>query len=269
MNKPKIYASCKAGCLWETVHYSDFLAAGGLVPLVENEETHKYYLTDLTKNVNEYIDCDLQFKIYDASKARFNTGNDYEGKWLMRFGIRVERNGQAITNRYFTTVPTRAEFAHVMDFHLHNMEIDYETGKLSIYFTLQGEDERYTDDITINEDGDIISVGIFVENIGYTMYTYAKGYENSAVYLLGAGGEGLNITVEDAVSDEQVAAAVENYIKENPISGVSDEQVIEIITQYLTDNPIESASELTDTSTGAKYSLSVIDGKLALTELTD
>ena len=30
-NKPKIFATCKAGCLWETVHKADFVSSAALV----------------------------------------------------------------------------------------------------------------------------------------------------------------------------------------------------------------------------------------------
>ena len=36
-NKPKIHATCKAGCLWETVHLDDFKRSASIVELPKNE----------------------------------------------------------------------------------------------------------------------------------------------------------------------------------------------------------------------------------------
>lgn len=246
MNKPKIWATCKAGCLWQTVHYSDFLASGGLVPLNEDGD-HKFHLTDATLPVNSYIDCDLHFKIYDASEARFY-GEDSNGTWFMKLGFVLRKNTEIIEERYFLDIPARAEFEHNLTLDIHNIESGYIDGKFTLIYSVQGQRKTYNKDITL-ESTDKLYLDLFVENIGYTDNPERmQGYENSAVYLIGAGkGEGLNITVEDAVTDEQVAAAVADYLSKNPIG---------------------SASELTDTATGTKYSLSIVDGKLTLTPIT-
>lgn len=48
-NKPKIYGTCAAGCLWETVHYSDFVQSASLRKIEHNgnlllEKKHRYRL---------------------------------------------------------------------------------------------------------------------------------------------------------------------------------------------------------------------------------
>jgi hypothetical protein len=45
------------------------------------------------------------------------------------------------------------------------------------------------------------------------------------------------------VSDEQVAAAVDNYLTLHPIEGVTDEQVAAAVENYLVENPIEDGED--------------------------
>lgn len=51
MNKPKIFATCKAGCLWETVHRDELLSSATLV---------EKFLTDGAVNTSPF----LRYKIY-------------------------------------------------------------------------------------------------------------------------------------------------------------------------------------------------------------
>ena len=65
-NKPKIYASCKAGCNWETIHKSDFEAMAshirqnvidGKCDLISGKE----YIIFAPKDTDENFTCKLIF----------------------------------------------------------------------------------------------------------------------------------------------------------------------------------------------------------------
>ena len=46
----------------------------------------------------------------------------------------------------------------------------------------------------------------------------------------------------DAAITERVAAAVEAYLKENPVTGVTDEQIAQAVSDYLTENPVQAGA---------------------------
>ena len=66
-NKPKIYASCKAGCLFETVHKSDFEKSASHIPVVADEnsiywiESGKEYKVFANKDSNNQFTCHFVF----------------------------------------------------------------------------------------------------------------------------------------------------------------------------------------------------------------
>lgn len=49
----------------------------------------------------------------------------------------------------------------------------------------------------------------------------------------------LKTEIPDAVTDEQIADAVETYLTENPVEGVTDAQIESAVENYLTENPVE------------------------------
>ena len=46
----------------------------------------------------------------------------------------------------------------------------------------------------------------------------------------------------DAAITKRVAAAVEAYLKENPVTGVTDEQIAQAVSDYLTENPVQAGA---------------------------
>lgn len=51
-NKPKIYANCKAGCLWETVHKDDWQSSAGFIRQdVTDNGTYKEYILEAGQTV--------------------------------------------------------------------------------------------------------------------------------------------------------------------------------------------------------------------------
>jgi hypothetical protein len=56
-DKPKIFASCKAGCLWETVHKDDFEKSASLIRQYPQEDEDGSYLLEVGKEYKA-IDTD-------------------------------------------------------------------------------------------------------------------------------------------------------------------------------------------------------------------
>lgn len=73
MSKPKIYGTCPAGCLWETVHKEDFEKSASLIPQYPDEngryylEKGKEYKIVCTKSANED-------GMYDFGTVHFTDG---------------------------------------------------------------------------------------------------------------------------------------------------------------------------------------------------
>ena len=71
-NKPKIHATCKAGCLWETVHKDDFDKSAAYICQYPNSsglfilEKGKEYKIIAPKNAENQFTCILNFNYYDA-----------------------------------------------------------------------------------------------------------------------------------------------------------------------------------------------------------
>lgn len=71
MNKPKIHATCKAGCLWETVHKDDFDKSAAFIRQYPNDsgffflEKGKEYKIFAPKDTNNQFTCFLNFSYYD------------------------------------------------------------------------------------------------------------------------------------------------------------------------------------------------------------
>ena len=235
MSKPKIYASCKAGCLWETVHYSDFLASGGLSPITNTSNI--FYLVDETVNLleeNPYYDSNIKYRITDGTVA---DGSD----WNITLGVTLLLDGEG-TAYEALELPTRSKWEHDIEFVLKS--IYFEGYFVYVAYSINGEDGLVTFDM--NDEATSASVRIEVNNI-QAVTNEVKGYDKTAVYRLSTG-EGLIIEAEETVTDEQVLAAVADYLAENPI---------------------EVDTSMTDTEAGKKYGLTVVNGKLTLTELTE
>lgn len=119
-NKPKIYAHCKAGCLWETVHKDDFQRSAGFIRKnVEDNGTYKEFIleagqtailkgdiigdTELTWKVKlQVIDADNNV-YYEETVARSlwdnylkitNCGVYYAGNDVDKFYFEVGRSGE-------------------------------------------------------------------------------------------------------------------------------------------------------------------------------
>lgn len=73
--KPRIYASCKAGCNWETIHRSEFESAYPYVPVHLNEDG----ILNIERNI--------RYKIYNKSAYTDKYG----------FSIKINVNGTIIT----------------------------------------------------------------------------------------------------------------------------------------------------------------------------
>ena len=52
-----------------------------------------------------------------------------------------------------------------------------------------------------------------------------------------------NIPDNSTVTDQQIAAAIEKYLTENPVEGVTDQQVYDAVAAYLAENPVEGVTD--------------------------
>lgn len=89
-NKPKIYATCKAGCLWETIHRSEFEKAMPYIPIAIPESGEvflevgsNYQLFKQTSYVTTW-GMTIVFKVKDLK-----SGNEYE--------VNISPTGQSLS----------------------------------------------------------------------------------------------------------------------------------------------------------------------------
>jgi hypothetical protein len=92
-NKPSIYATCKAGCQWETVHKDDFLRSASIAEVPLNGATSylievgKKYQFELVDGVNAYTDI-LKIK-HDFNETLIAFQDEGVDKYKKRHTIEV------------------------------------------------------------------------------------------------------------------------------------------------------------------------------------
>lgn len=108
-NKPKIYANCKAGCSWETVHRDEFLAsASHIEQFIDNGvcylQNDKEYKIFADKNTDNNFNCSLLFSYSENGVVKdyviTNINNDkYAKSFVFRF-LEQDTDGSTITIVY-------------------------------------------------------------------------------------------------------------------------------------------------------------------------
>ena len=95
-NKPKIYASCKAGCNWETVHKSDFEASASHIRQNIGEDgkcflvTGKEYKIFAEKNESNQFTCSIRFAyLANGVETLFAITHTNEDKYADSFVFRL------------------------------------------------------------------------------------------------------------------------------------------------------------------------------------
>lgn len=120
-NLPSIYSNCKAGCLWETVHKSDFLKSASIVKLAKANAT------------SWIVDIDNVYKIVSAS-----TNNAYNCAVSFRY---VENGGQ---KDYAIAI---SEFDAYRDYvHFEMLSATTNGSTLTLVYEINGN--RYTETIS-------------------------------------------------------------------------------------------------------------------------
>ena len=135
--KPKIFASCKAGCNWETIHRSEFESAYPYVPVYLNQDG----VLNIERNI--------RYKIYNKSAYTDKYG----------FSIKINVNGTIVT----LNNPTYDKYQNYVFFKLLEFVPNYlGTNKAAMIYELNGV--RKTQVI----DGDI---GLVTYNVEFNPIT--------------------------------------------------------------------------------------------------
>jgi hypothetical protein len=136
-NNPKIYAHCKAGCLWETVHKSDF------------EKSAAY--------IKQYADTDGCFYLNEAKGKTYkiNTlNNPSEAQELWAFDIYVIISNGETSYEQSILLPDFDKYVQSVKFCLHDITNEKAgTTQLSavVVCDINGEREEYSTNIDYSE----------------------------------------------------------------------------------------------------------------------
>lgn len=131
---------------------------------------------------------------------------------------KVEANTNAISN-LDSAVNTRIASAKT------ELESKITTAQDTLQATIDAVDEKANTNATAIGD---------LDDLGTTQKGDLVAAINEVKASVSTGG--------GAVSDEQIAEAVYNYLLENPIEGVTDEQVAQAVSEYMVENPIETGA---------------------------
>lgn len=95
-NKPKIHATCKAGCLWETVHKDDFDASASHIKQYIDESGKAFLIVDKeykifsSKDENNQFTCNVIFSYNDNGVTKTHTiTHENEDKYAESFVFRL------------------------------------------------------------------------------------------------------------------------------------------------------------------------------------
>lgn len=163
MNKPKIYAHCPAGCLWETVHRSDFLKSASVVKL--NADSYNYFLLD-----GGGYQGGSRYKV----KKLPNKTDTWGFSLTVVIEHYIKQDGESIKSivpaRYDVALPATDQFDHSLTIQQHGV-VFYST---SIQIALEIGGAKSLHSIEIGEN--------FVSSRGVDVYYEIQGAED--VYLV-------------------------------------------------------------------------------------
>ena len=284
INKPKIHAFCDAGCKWETVHKSDFLASAplvrmdienGVVPLLEWSDIPDYNTLAMNEQYGTYI-------IHDAT-----TGEVDDPLWSFSIHLVTEFNGKSSTR--ILTIPSREKYNSDLKFRICYVSVPTADG-VTIVYEVDDVRRTYTvpaPDVLIS---DANTIRLYVQ-FPTTQQGYVNRVNEGATVLLNGGAVSVGSLAYASTSDAIKAICAEEDF-EYPFMWIgADDTLFEnsvtlnqgdvySVAIYDGDYSITSlveyanastggtanAVELTDTVTGTKYTLTIADGKLTLTE---
>lgn len=167
-DKPKIYANCKAGCLWETVHKSDFEACATYLSQVPNEAGEFILQAGRTYKIKKASLTDFGFTI----KARWSgvssqTGSTVSGDILFDF-LEVDKYEEYLTIRPLDFYSTATSGGLVTVVELDGERVEKVVYSVDDYFTdLTSEFVVVdaTECLLLNSDAQIVGIGRGIDRI--------------------------------------------------------------------------------------------------------
>lgn len=123
-NLPKIYATCKAGCQWETVHRSDF------------EASASHAIQHVAEDGNYYLELGKEYKIF-ATK-------DASNQFTCSVNFSYTENG--VTKTYAIAHENDDKYAESFVFRLLEASVNTDATEMTLVYELAGI--RYTETIS-------------------------------------------------------------------------------------------------------------------------
>ena len=221
-NLPKIYGTCKAGCLWETVHRSEFLQSAAFVEIPLSEYNDPDISNDIVKGAIE-LDIYGKYRLfYDKEK---NLGYSFvalrkpDGIWWVIANIAPDNDG--------------FKDYHTFEIKKYSWEMNSQTAKYcpKVVYELNGESaEKYFSGFSheefIKSRLDIYNVSrLFASNDGGAVI--AKDGKSAYEIAVDNGFKGteqewldsLKVTAEEVVGDIETALDSIIAIQESLIGG--------------------------------------------------
>lgn len=150
-DKPKIYANCPAGCLWETIHKEDFEKSAAYIPQAKNSDGKFYLSAGKTYRINT-----------------LNNAVEIMGSWAFNIYITIgwRVNGTAYSEKKTVTLPDFDRYAQSVKFHFHevyNTIMGVAKPFISWEYDLNGE--RKIETIVADETATGLSATIQIETM--------------------------------------------------------------------------------------------------------